>query len=78
MLAPQHRHEYLRFAQLPGARIDNRHSLPGVIKEVWAPAHVDHSHYLRIYLGHLRRQRERDSARQQHLLTEFGVGYGLV
>ncbi|MFP3890730.1 two-component system response regulator KdpE [uncultured Ralstonia sp.] len=46
-----------------------------LLREVWGPAHSDSSHYLRIYMGHLRHKLERDPARPEHLLTEVGVGY---
>lgn len=46
-----------------------------LLKGVWGPSHVDDTHYVRIYMGHLRRKIERDPARPVHLLTESGVGY---
>jgi len=46
-----------------------------LLTQVWGPNAVEHSHYLRIYMGHLRHKIERDPARPQHLLTETGVGY---
>jgi two-component system KDP operon response regulator KdpE len=46
-----------------------------LLREVWGPSSVDHSHYLRIYVGHLRQKLEADPARPQHLITEIGVGY---
>ena len=49
-----------------------------LLKDVWGPAYVEHSHYLRIYMGQLRHKLERDPARPRHLLTELGVGYRLV
>ncbi|KPC53514.1 two-component system response regulator KdpE [Amantichitinum ursilacus] len=49
-----------------------------LLLEVWGPAYVEHSHYLRIYMGHLRQKLEADPARPAHLLTESGVGYRLV
>ncbi|MBM3115075.1 two-component system response regulator KdpE [Jeongeupia naejangsanensis] len=49
-----------------------------LLLEVWGPAYVEHSHYLRIYMGHLRQKLEADPAQPQHLLTETGVGYRLV
>ena len=49
-----------------------------LLREVWGPASVEHSHYLRIYLGHLRRKLETDPARPAHFLTETGVGYRFV
>jgi two-component system KDP operon response regulator KdpE len=45
---------------------------------VWGPAHVEQSHYLRIYMGHLRQKLEADPAQPVHLLTETAVGYRLV
>ena len=49
-----------------------------LLREVWGPSHVDHSHYLRIYMGHLRQKLEVDPTQPQHLLTETAVGYRLV
>jgi two-component system, OmpR family, KDP operon response regulator KdpE len=49
-----------------------------LLREVWGPGSSEHSHYLRIYLGHLRRKLEIDPARPAHFLTETGVGYRFV
>jgi two-component system KDP operon response regulator KdpE len=49
-----------------------------LLREVWGPAYVEHSHYLRIYMGHLRQKLEADPARPRHLLTETGIGYRFV
>lgn len=46
-----------------------------VLKAVWGPSHAEDAHYVRIYMGHLRRKIEADPARPIHLLTESGVGY---
>lgn len=46
-----------------------------LLREVWGPPYVDHNHYLRIYMGHLRRKLEQDPARPRYLLTETGIGY---
>ncbi len=46
-----------------------------ILKGVWGPTHVDDAHYVRIYMGHLRRKLEADPARPAHLLTVSGVGY---
>lgn len=48
-----------------------------LLREVWGPAYVEHSHYLRIYMGQLRHKLEADPARPRYLLTETGVGYRL-
>jgi two-component system, OmpR family, KDP operon response regulator KdpE len=46
-----------------------------ILREVWGPGSVEHTHYVRVYMGQLRRKLERDPARPQLLLTEPGVGY---
>ena len=49
-----------------------------LLREVWGPSHAEQSHYLRIYMGHLRQKLELDPAQPRHLLTETAVGYRLV
>jgi len=49
-----------------------------LLRDVWGPGSVEHSHYLRIYLGHLRRKLEADPARPAHFLTETDVDYRFV
>ncbi len=49
-----------------------------LLKEVWGPAYVERTHYLRIYMGCLRSKLEADSAQPRFLLTEAGVGYRLA
>jgi two-component system KDP operon response regulator KdpE len=49
-----------------------------LLREVWGPSHVEHTHYLRIYMKQLRDKLESDSIRPQHLRTETGIGYRLV
>lgn len=49
-----------------------------LLKAVWGPGHLDDSHYLRVYIGHLRQKLEQDPALPTHLLTEIGVGYRFV
>lgn len=46
-----------------------------LLTQVWGPNAVEHGHYLRIYMGHLRQKLEVDPARPAHLLTETGIGY---
>ncbi len=46
-----------------------------LLREVWGPAYVDSSHYLRVVVGHLRQKLESDPAQPRHLLTETGIGY---
>jgi two-component system KDP operon response regulator KdpE len=49
-----------------------------ILREVWGPAHVEHEHYVRVHMGHLRRKVEDDPAQPRHLVTETAVGYRLV
>ena len=46
-----------------------------LLNQVWGPNAVEHSHYLRIYMGHLRQKLEQDPARPRHFITETGIGY---
>jgi two-component system KDP operon response regulator KdpE len=49
-----------------------------ILREVWGPSHVEHNHYVRIYMGHLRQKVEDDPAQPRHLVTETAVGYRLI
>ncbi len=49
-----------------------------LLREVWGPSHAGQSHYLRIYMGHLRQKLEVDPTQPKHLLTETAVGYRLL
>jgi two-component system KDP operon response regulator KdpE len=54
-----------------GKVLTHRH----LLREVWGPGCGERSHYLRVYVGHLRQKLEVDPARPKHLLTETGIGY---
>jgi two-component system KDP operon response regulator KdpE len=49
-----------------------------LLREVWGPSYIEHTHYLRVYMKQLREKLEADPVRPRHLLTETGVGYRLV
>jgi two-component system KDP operon response regulator KdpE len=49
-----------------------------ILREVWGPAYVEHEHYVRVHMGHLRRKLEDDPAQPRHFVTETAVGYRLV
>jgi two-component system KDP operon response regulator KdpE len=49
-----------------------------LLREVWGPSHDDQSHYVRVYMAHLRHKLEVEPARPRYLLTEPGVGYRLA
>jgi len=46
-----------------------------VLAQVWGPAYVKETQYLRVYMAQLRRKLEPDPARPRYLLTEAGMGY---
>jgi two-component system, OmpR family, KDP operon response regulator KdpE len=54
-----------------GKVITHRH----LLRDVWGSGDPENSHYVRVYVGHLRQKLERDPAQPRHILTETGVGY---
>jgi two-component system, OmpR family, KDP operon response regulator KdpE len=62
------------FVQHAGKVLTHRH----ILREVWGPNHVNQTHYLRVYLAHLREKLEVNPAQPEHFITEAGVGYRLV
>jgi len=48
-----------------------------LLNEVWGPVGEGQTHYLRIYMGTLRRKIEPDATRPRYLLTEPSIGYRL-
>ena len=48
-----------------------------LLREVWGPNSVEHTHYLRVYMGQLRHKLEKNPSRPEYLVTEPGVGYRL-
>ena len=49
-----------------------------ILREVWGPNYIEQTHYLRVYLAHLREKLEANPAQPELLTTEPGVGYRLV
>ena len=49
-----------------------------ILKEVWGPNYVEQTHYLRVYMTHLREKLERNPSAPELLVTESGVGYRLM
>lgn len=58
----------------PNKVLTQRH----LMLNVWGAAYVEHPHYLRIYMNHLRIKLEDNPANPEFLITETGVGYRLV
>ena len=49
-----------------------------LLRDIWGPSHIEHSHYLRIVIAHLRQKLGDDPAAPRLIVTEAGVGYRLV
>ena len=46
-----------------------------ILQEVWGPGHENDTHYLRVYIAHLREKLETNPESPELILTELGVGY---
>jgi two-component system KDP operon response regulator KdpE len=55
----------------PGRLVSQR----DLLHEVWGPAYGTETHYLRVYVGALRKKLEDDPSAPRHLITEPGMGY---
>jgi two-component system KDP operon response regulator KdpE len=49
-----------------------------ILREVWGTSFTNETHYLRVYMAHLREKLEQDPTSPELLLTEPGVGYRLA
>ena len=49
-----------------------------LLSTVWGDEYMDDTHYLRIYVGYLRKKIEDDPADPQYLLSQWGTGYRLA
>jgi two-component system, OmpR family, KDP operon response regulator KdpE len=49
-----------------------------ILREVWGPNALEQTHYLRVYVAHLRDKLEVEPSNPSLILTEPGVGYRLV
>lgn len=49
-----------------------------LLREVWGPGAIENAHYLRIYVGSLRKKLELNPSTPRHILTEPGVGYRII
>jgi len=45
-----------------------------ILKEIWGPSYIEHSQYLRVFIGQLRKKIESDPSEPNMILTESGVG----
>jgi DNA-binding response OmpR family regulator/signal transduction histidine kinase len=49
-----------------------------LLREVWGESYVEQTHYLRVYMAHLRDKLEADPAQPKLFITDPGVGYRLI
>jgi len=49
-----------------------------LLKIVWGATYTEDAHYIRVYVGQLRRKIEENPTQPQYIVTESGVGYRLV
>jgi two-component system KDP operon response regulator KdpE len=49
-----------------------------ILNEVWGPNSVEQVHYLRVYLGNLRKKLKVEGSETELITTEAGVGYKLI
>ena len=59
------------FIQHAGKVLTHRH----ILREVWGPNALEQTHYLRVYIAHLRDKLEIEPSKPRLILTEPGVGY---
>jgi len=46
-----------------------------LLREVWGPTYEEQTHYLRVYIAHLRDKLEAEPAKPRFISTEPGIGY---
>jgi two-component system KDP operon response regulator KdpE len=63
-----------RVVRLDGKEVTHRH----ILREVWGPNYEEQTHYLRVYMAHLREKLEQEPSKPTLLITEPGVGYRLI
>lgn len=49
-----------------------------MLRQVWGPAHEQETHYLRVYIGHLRQKLGDDPLHPRYIGNEPGIGYRLL
>jgi two-component system KDP operon response regulator KdpE len=49
-----------------------------ILREIWGPDQLEQTHYLRVYIAHLREKLETIPAQPELIITEPAVGYRLI
>jgi len=68
-------YEILKYLSLRPGRVVTHGQL---LRVVWGALYQEETHYLRVFVSHLRRKIEADPARPRYILTEPGVGYRFI
>jgi two-component system, OmpR family, KDP operon response regulator KdpE len=68
-------YEILKYLALHSGRVVTHGQL---LRAVWGPNYQEETHYLRVYIGQLRRKIESDPSRPRYIITEPGVGYRFI
>lgn len=67
-------YEVLKYLAMHAGQVVTHRTL---LRAVWGPAYEDEAHYLRVFVGQLRRKIEPEPGHPRYLLTEPGIGYRL-
>ena len=67
-------YEVLKYLATHAGRVVTHRTL---LRAVWGPQYEQEAHYLRVFVGQIRRKIEPEPGRPQYILTEPGVGYRL-
>jgi two-component system KDP operon response regulator KdpE len=68
-------YEILKYLALHSGRVITHGQL---LRTVWGPNYQGETHYLRVYIGQLRRKIERNPTQPRYIMTEAGVGYRFI
>lgn len=68
-------YEILKYLALHSGRVITHGQL---LRAVWGPNYQGETHYLRVYVGQLRRKIETDPTQPRYITTEPGVGYRFI
>ncbi len=67
-------YDVLKYLAMNAGKVVTHRTL---LRAVWGPEYEDEAHYLRVFVGQLRRKIEPNPSRPRYLLTEPGIGYRL-
>jgi two-component system KDP operon response regulator KdpE len=67
-------YEVLKYLAMNAGKVVTHRTL---LHAVWGPQYESEAHYLRVFVGQLRRKLEPDPSRPRYVLTEPGIGYRL-